>query len=54
LEKEEELEVEDLLVVTDRKDTLKYDVRFAKHIMVSAIPLVMYTVCILTNTQCST
>jgi len=47
-------EVEDLPVDTDRNDALKYDVRFAKHVMTSATPLVTYIACILTNIQCST
>jgi hypothetical protein len=36
------------------KDQMKYDVRFIKPVMASAIPLVTHITCIITNTQCST
>jgi len=44
---------EDLLVDSDREDTLIYDVRVTKHVMASTAQLVTYIACIATNNQCS-
>ena len=49
-----EEQIEELPVDADRIYTLKYEIRFTKHVMGSTTPLVTYSACILTNTQCST
>jgi hypothetical protein len=49
-----EEEIEELPVDTDRKDTLKYEVRFTKYVMAAATPLLTHITFIPTNTQCST